>query len=194
MSWYGQDPEQFAQSLITDEQFKQQLKKLCDFLEETERPQQHGDVCPKLLLIQQGGDEVIFASIDPALMDNRQEVLKQFGVKMAQNKIAVTAVFMITAGWYSKWQKGNRIAPPPSEDPNRMEIAMIMGGTIDRRSCFACYEIIRDDPSNEDSYHLGEQIEYMEPSRENADSNLINRFFQGYIGHILDNKDKLEDS
>lgn len=119
--------------------------------------------------------------------DNKREMLRFLGAKMAENKEfgSPMALFLITEAWVAmetpKERKENKDKPfiPPSERPDRNEVVMISGCTLDMRFNMMTYMIRRVGKN----IMLGEKkvMDYVASSKNTFESPLMQEFFWGWM-------------
>lgn len=96
---------------------------------------QLGDLELNLIVINQGFDS----------HENKRETLRSIGVAFYLKEVFPVAAFLVCEAWVST-TKDTSITKMPSEDPNRMEVVMVDGGTLKRdEQILIAKQIVRDE-------------------------------------------------
>lgn len=93
-------------------------------------------------------------------------------------KYPVVAAFFISEAWHSS-QKADQKYMRPSEDPNRKEVIMLTGASIDNRSRVRMYELEREGGAPEKGKMIwGKMLNEELP--DNLENNVLGAFWRGY--------------
>ena len=107
--------------------------------------------------------------------NDRHQVMYMLGKTCPYS--GIDAVFTVHEAWI-----GSNIAVKPSDDPNRKEVFMFAGLTLDKRVNMAIYNIDRN--SNDERILLGSRMNFVEFNGKNevtAKAPLLEAFLDGYF-------------
>lgn len=174
-----------GEEFISNQAFKAQTQKCIEcLLPDIGDP----DIMPKLLVLsldsEAGGFKIdLFAINDDNFNDYdcRAGIIRKIGRECAEKRNHVCAVFLISEAWAAQQDsKKPRKYKKAGDDPNKIEIALIAGVTVDQRSSLTTAELIRDAKKNISA--IGEpQTEYYLKRTGAFQSQLIDGFWKCYL-------------
>jgi hypothetical protein len=120
-----------------------------------------------------------------------KETMMTMGAKAAEGDHPLAAAFLITEAWMSQREAEDHLPEvPPSEDPERIEIVIISGSTIDQRQ----NQVIVKTERRDGLMYVGEVISapYIDDDEDQIQNRMLMQFWRAYAEEIL--KKKSSDS
>lgn len=188
---------QRAEALLPSKEFDETLFSHAEYMRKEILNGKSESVMPRAIILldrDEGKDErgvAMVAMADmPPTHDGRAEMMACVGAHFAQQKMRPVAILLITEAWASKCDKNGKMPSClPSDNPDRKEVLMLSGATIDGRQNTLMLPITRD---VDNVILLGEaDISYLAgaPSKEQEArpfNFLAAAFFQGFaIGSVM---------
>lgn len=170
--------------LIDSEVFNQHLEANFDLARETIQDDPHEQLTPWLEVALIGGEDdgEIHVCHLADFGSNRYRVMAALGQEYGKSRQVVAAVFLVTEAWRSVVDRAAYEAHPdnrvtPSEDPDRQEVVMVVGATVDLQ-CASIIAMVERDPDG--TARLGPPERMIETS-----SDLIKTFLANYAAAYL---------
>lgn len=172
------DPEQFV---LTDEAFKDHVRKFQEFTLEYIRDNPREGLMPHLLVVTkdvEGKEELTVCGLAVPFNETKEKhsVLFNLGKKFFEDKKIVLAVILSSEAWSSKRPKdGDWQDVQPRHDPLKTESILVAGAAMNPKQRMVILTPFKRDADNNIVID-GESDESME-----AEFFLINHFWQGYL-------------
>ena len=179
------DVRQTGRQLISDGDFN---RLLMDILDWTGRYMDGEEaISPHLLAFYAlpDGRYDVNVLVSPGFVDGEaKETMAVMGVKAAEGDEPLAAVFLVTEAWMSQREaRAGEPVVPPSQDPERVEIVIISGSTIDQRQ----NQVIVRTEREEGRMHAGEVISapYIDDGEDELENRILAHFWRSYAEEMM---------
>lgn len=135
---------------------------------------------------------LVFPEWPPPDFVDKHEVMERVGRRFKREfpDFHVRMLFHVSEAWMSHhanddYRSHTADFPAPSEDPNRVEIVVVYGTTLDQRRSQAVFEMLRDEHGNVVRLEPAGELRYDPKTPENIDKVkdfLADAFIAGYLG------------
>lgn len=122
--------------------------------------------------------------------DQKSKIMIAMGVEAAKSDSFLAAVYLVTGAWMSRQISGEEKPDvQPSEDPNRAEVVVVAGITIDSRQNWATILVERDAAK---LMAPGTVVSnpYIGDEADSIDNALLTKFMMGYCLGVLGKRAK----
>jgi len=179
------DVRQTGRQLISDGDFN---RLLMDILDWTGRYMDGEEaISPHLLAFYAlpDGRYDVNVLVSPGFVDGEaKETMAVMGVKAAEEDGPLAAVFLVTEAWMSQREaRAGGPVVPPSQDPERVEIVIISGSTIDQRQ----NQVIVKTERENGRMHAGEVISapYIDDDEDELQNRMLAHFWRSYAEEMM---------
>jgi hypothetical protein len=183
------DTRQVGRELISDAEFNHLLMNALEWAGQYMEGEE--SISPHLMAFYAPGegDYIMSVFVTPGFEDDESKVMTMaaMGVKAAEGDDPLAAVFLITEAWMSTRPEGEGLPDvPPSEDPERVEVIIISGSTIDQRQNQAVVRMER----REGLMYAGEVMSapFIDDGKDTLQNYMLMRFWRSYAEGIMRRK------
>ncbi len=183
------DVRQIGRELISDAEFNHLLMSALEWAGQYMDGEEF--ISPHLMAFyaQADGNYGLSVFVTPGFEDDESKAstMVTMGVKAAEGDTPLAAAFLVAEAWMSTRPEGEGLPDvPPSEDPERVEVVIISGSTIDQRQNQAVVRTER----REGLMHAGEVISapFIDDGEDTLQNYMLMRFWRSYAEGVMRRK------